>query len=56
MNAIIVSTILFYIFMAVCWVVNLIKLIGCDFASPWKDEVIHAIGLFHFASIVTAWF
>lgn len=45
------------IFMGVCWIINLIKLIGCDFAEPWKEEIIHAIGtIVPFASIVTAWF
>ena len=44
-------------YFAICWVVNLIKFIGCDFASPWKDELIHGIGVFTvLGSGITAWF
>lgn len=38
------------------WCVNLYKLTQCDFASPYKGEVIHAVGLFPPAAIVTVWF
>lgn len=49
--------ILFYIYWAVAWVVNLIKFIGCDFDSPWKDEIIHGVGVFFaLPSLVTVWF
>ena len=27
------------------WVKNIIKLSGCDFQSPYKCEVIHAVGI-----------
>ena len=48
--------ILFYIYWAVCWVVNLIKFIGCDFEGPWREEIIHAVGVFlALPSLVTAW-
>lgn len=50
-------TFLLWLFIVVCWVVNLIKLFQCDFAAPYKDEVIHGIGLFvFFASPITVWF
>lgn len=49
--------ILFYIYLGVAWVVNLIKFIGCDFASPWKDEIVHGVGVFFaLPSLITVWF
>jgi len=51
----------YYIFLAVIlfapWVVNAVKLVDCDFESPYKCEAIHAIGVFiPPASYVTVWF
>lgn len=47
---------LFWAMMPICWVVNLVKLMGCDFDAPYKEEFVHAIGLFCFPlSMVTAW-
>ncbi len=46
---------LFYGFVAACWIINLVKLCCCDFAAPWKDEALHLVGLLPFVSIVTAW-
>lgn len=41
----------------ICWIVNLVKFIGCDFDSPWKEELIHAVGIFiPPASVITVWF
>lgn len=39
----------------ICWVVNLVKLLQCDFAEPWKDEIVHAIGLIGPCAGITAW-
>jgi len=39
-----------------CFFVNLYKLTQCDFESPYKCEVIHAIGLFPPASLIVVWF
>ena len=39
-----------------CFFVNLYKLTQCDFESPYKCEVIHAIGLFPPASLIQVWF
>jgi hypothetical protein len=44
-----------YGFFVVCWFVNLYKLLMCDFASPWRDEIIHLIGLIPVASVITCW-
>ncbi len=38
------------------WFVNLYKFTQCDFAPSWKGEIIHGVGIFPPASIVTVWF
>lgn len=39
------------------WAVNAIKFVQCDFASPYKCEVVHGIGVFiPPTSIITVWF
>lgn len=45
-----------WIYVPVAWVVNLVKLLSCDFAEPYKDEIIHLIGLVPGASMITCWF
>jgi|688.fasta_scaffold1298057_2 hypothetical protein len=46
-----------YGYAIVAWVVNLVKLLNCDFEGPsWKAEVIHAIGLIPGVSMITCWF
>ena len=40
----------------VCWIVNLVILLKCDFEGPWKEEIIHAIGLIGPAAGITVWF
>lgn len=44
------------LYLVVCWIVNLIKLLNCDFEAPYKEEIIHLIGLTPIISGVTAWF
>lgn len=47
---------LFWIVTGVCWVINLVQLVSCDFEGPWREEIIHLIGLIIApASIVTVW-
>lgn len=49
--------ILLSIYIGICWVINLIQLFNCDFDAPWKDELIHIIGVFIVpASGITVWF
>lgn len=44
------------VFFVGCWVGNLIKLIKCDFASPYKSEVIHTVGvIIPPVSMATVW-
>lgn len=46
-----------YGYAIVAWVVNLVKLLNCDFENPsWKAEVIHGIGLIPGVSMITCWF
>lgn len=40
----------------VAYVINVIKLSECDFQAPYRCEVIHVVGLFPPAQIVTSWF
>lgn len=54
------GVILFFLAIAIsvgiAWGVNFYKLTKCDFAAPYKGEVIHGIGLVPAFSIFTAWF
>ena len=40
---------------AVGWVKNLIKLVNCDFAAPYKCEVVRALGLMPPIGAITGW-
>lgn len=37
--------ILIWLYFIICWIANLVILLQCDFDGPWKEEIIHAIGL-----------
>ena len=37
------------------WVMNIIKLTQCDFESPYKCEIVHAIGLIPPVGMITGW-
>jgi len=51
-----VIQILVVLSMLVTWVINLFQLLNCDFYSPWRDEIIHGIGLLvPPASLITVW-
>lgn len=42
--------------MGISWVINLVQLLRCDFAAPWRDEIIHGIGvLIPPAALFTVW-
>jgi hypothetical protein len=45
-----------WLYFIVSWIINLVKLISCDFEGPWKDEIVHAIGLIGPAAGITVWF
>ena len=44
-----------WLLVAVSWISNIVKFVGCDFEASYKCEAIHAIGLFPPASVVTVW-
>jgi hypothetical protein len=45
-----------WLYTVVAFIVNAVKLIQCDFDAPYKEEVIHAIGIFvPPVSWVTCW-
>lgn len=49
--------IIIWLIFALCWLTNAVKLVNCDFDAPYKEEIIHTIGLVvPPASIVTVWF
>ncbi len=53
---IIIAYILVWGYFGISWVVNLIKLLNCDFEGPWREEIIHGIGLIGPAAGITVWF
>ena len=56
MKGMLIAQILILLVLVISWGVNLNKLTKCDFESPFKCEVIHAIGIVPVASVVTVWF
>lgn len=57
MRSVTIIMVLCWLLFAACWIGNLAKLIRCDFASPYKSEVVHAVGVFvPPAALVTVWF
>jgi hypothetical protein len=48
---------LIWAYVLIAWIVNIVKLLNCDFEGPvWKEEIIHAIGLIPGVSMITCWF
>jgi hypothetical protein len=45
----------FWAIFLISWLVNLYKLLTCDFVAPYREEFIHTFGLIPFVSIITAW-
>lgn len=46
----------FFIYWGICYVVNFIQFIQCDFEAPYKEEVIHGLGVFlAVPSMITVW-
>ena len=37
------------------WVKNIVKLAHCDFKSPYKAELVHAVGILPPVGIITGW-
>lgn len=52
-----IGYILMWAYFGITWIVNLIQFIQCDFAEPYKEEVIKALGVFiPGVSGITVWF
>ena len=49
------AIILFYVYFVGSWIGNLVILLNCNFDEPWRDEIIHGIGLVPFVSMITVW-
>lgn len=48
---------IFHLVTAICWLVNLVQLFRCDFSTPYKEEVIHGVGvIIPWASLITVWY
>ena len=46
----------FVVFMAGSWFINIYKLTQCDFQSPYKGEILHAVGIIVApVSVITVW-
>jgi hypothetical protein len=57
MKKVVLIPFVIYGYVIVAWVVNLVKLLNCDFEGPsWKSEFIHGIGLIPGVSMITCWF
>jgi len=54
-NIVELMTIIFVIFFFISWPVNLWKFTRCDFESPFKCEIFHALGLIPVLSPFTVW-
>jgi hypothetical protein len=54
-TVIVVIFCVFIVFTLTGWTVNLVKLVKCDFESPYKAEVIRTIGLFPPIGMIVAW-
>lgn len=42
--------------LVISWTVNLNKLIDCDFAAPYKCEIVHIVGIVPVFAPVAVWF
>ena len=57
MQQAIIGNLIALLIFAACWITNLVKFINCDFETPYKSEVIHAVGVFvPPACVVTVWY
>jgi hypothetical protein len=43
------------VFIGISWVVNVVKLVQCDFDSPYKEEAVRGIGLIPIVAPFVAW-
>ena len=49
--------VILWLIVLVAYINNLIDLFSCDFETPFKEEIIHLIGVFiPPASLITCWY
>jgi hypothetical protein len=57
MKNLVIGHFVFFIFIAICWVTNIVQFVNCDFEPIGKMEIIKGIGTFiPPASLITVWF
>ena len=56
MKGLLMAQVLFLLVVLISWGVNVYRFAECDFESPYKCEIIHAVGVIPIASVVTVWF
>lgn len=44
------------LYMFISYIINIGKLVNCDFESPFTKEIIHIIGLIPPLNMITVWF
>ena len=50
-------TLLIYAYLIITWVINFIQFLQCDFANPWREEIIKGVGVIFFPlNGITVWF
>lgn len=48
---------LIYAFFIICWIVNLVQFLKCDFEAPYREEIIKLVGIIIApVSAITVWF
>lgn len=46
----------FHLYFAISWVVNAYQFFTCDFNAPYKEEIVHGLGLIiPYLSTITVW-
>ena len=57
MKKAVLLTFIIYAYFIICWIVNLVQFIQCDFEPSYKDEIIKGIGVLGAPLAgVTVWF
>jgi hypothetical protein len=55
MKNILIINLVLVLVIGVGWVKNIIKLSECDFAAPYKAEIVHTVGLVPPIGAITGW-
>lgn len=55
-NAGVLIHVVLCVLLGTSYIVNVMKLADCDFKAPYTCEVVHAVGIFPPAAVITVWF